>query len=349
MPKPSERNARILALMRILLEQTDENHPLTIAELAEQLGQVGISASRKTLYGDLAELQAFGIDVERCVSRTTSYFVANRMFELPELKLLADAVAAAKFITEKKSAQLIEKISGLASRFEATEIRRQVFVRGRVKTQNEQIYYNVDTIHQAIAARRPVSFLYFEYCIGRGTPARWTKHYRRDGRNYEAVPYALTWDHGNYYMVAYYEKYGGLSNFRVDRMEQISLLGAEAVTQPEPLSFDPAQYAKKLFGMFSGPEKRVTLRFDDSLAGVVRDRFGPDAAVTPLCGGKFLVTADVEISPKLLGWLFEYGNRVTIVEPQSLVEEFRRMAAESLSQYQAGAAPSGGENNPLER
>lgn len=281
----------------------------------------------------MEELRAFGIDVERRVSRTTSYFVADRKFELPELKLLADAVASSKFITERKSAQLIEKIASLASEAEAAAIRRQVFVRGRVKTRNKQIYYNVDAIHQAIAASLPVSFRYFEHRLDRSSPARWAKHFRRDGENYAAYPYALTWDNENYYMVAYYERYGGLSNFRVDRMERIGLLDRDAVKPPENLRFDAAQYAKKLFGMFSGREERVTLCFDDSLAGVVRDRFGPDAAIAPLDGGNFLVTAEVEVSPKLLSWIFEYGNRVTIVEPRGLAEELRRMAGESLAQY----------------
>lgn len=335
MPETGNQKARILCLMKLLLQNTDEEHPITIAEMTERLGRLGIPASRKTLYGDLEALRAFGIDVERRVSKTTSYFVANRTFELPELKLLADAVASSKFITEKKSAQLIDKIAGLASESEAAAIRRQVFVRGRVKTQNEQIYYNVDTIHQAIAAGVPVSFRYFEYCLDGGSPEHWVKHFRRNGENYAAYPYALTWDNENYYMVAYYERYGGLSNFRVDRMEHIGLLGREEVKPPENLKFDAAQYAKKLFGMFSGREERVTLRFDSSLAGVVRDRFGPDAAVTPLNEGQFLVTAVVEVSPKLLSWIFEYGNRVTIVEPRSLVEELQRMADESLAQYRA--------------
>ena len=335
MPKLRNQKPRILYLMKLLLERTDEEHPMTLSEIASALEGLGVSASRKTLYGDLEDLRSFGIDITCRRSKTTSYFVANRRFELPELKLLADAVASSKFITEKKSAHLIEKLAGLASESEAQTLQRQVFVRGRVKTQNEQIYYNVDTIHQAVASGRPISFRYFESCVDWSVPSHWAKRFRRDGETYTAYPYALTWDNENYYMVAYYEKYGGLSNFRVDRMERIEILGAETMEKPEGLRFDAAEYAKKLFGMFSGKEERVTLRFDDSLIGVVLDRFGTDAAISRADGEGFLVTADVAVSPKLLSWIFEYGSRVKIIEPLSLVEELRRMAEESLSPYRA--------------
>ncbi len=335
MPNAQGRKPRILYLMKLLLEKTDEEHPMTLAQMAGALEKAGIPASRKTLYGDLEDLREFGVDITCRRSKTTSYFVAGRMFELPELKLLADAVASSKFITEKKSAQLIGKIAGLAGEAVARTLQRQVFVRGRVKTQNEQIYYNVDTIHQALAEDRPVSFRYSEVAVDWSVPAGWTKRLRRGGEPYAAYPYALTWDNENYYMVAYYEKYGGLSNFRVDRMERIELLGAGAMEKPEGLRFDAAEYSKKLFGMFSGPEERVTLRFDDSLIGVVLDRFGKDAAIRRADGDGFLLTADVAVSPKLLSWIFEYGGKVKIVEPQSLVLELRRMAEESLSPYRA--------------
>ena len=335
MPKLRNQKTRILYLMKLLLEKTDEKHPMTLSEMAAELERLGFSAARKTLYGDLEELRDFGIDIACRRSKTTSYFVAGRTFELPELKLLADAVASSKFITEKKSAQLIGKIAGLAGEAEARTLQRQVFVRGRVKTQNEKIYYNVDTIHQALAADCPVSFRYFEYRVDWSVPAHWAKRFRQGGEKYTAYPYALTWDNENYYMVAYYEKYGGLSNFRVDKMEQIEILGAETMTKPDGLHFDAAEYAKKLFGMFSGEVERITLRFDDSLIGVVLDRFGKDAAISRADGESFFVTADVAVSPKLVSWIFEYGDRVKIIEPQSLVDELRRMAEESLSQYRA--------------
>lgn len=335
MPKLRNQKLRALYLMKLLVGKTDEEHQMTIAQMAASLKQLGIPASRKTLYGDLEDLRDFGIDIVSRRSKTTSYFVANRMFELPELKLLADAVASSKFLTEKKSAHLIRKIENLASEPEARTLERQVFVRGRIKTQNEQVYYNVDAVHQAIAADRPVSFRYFEFDFDRNAPSHWSKHFRRNGRPYTAYPYALTWDNENYYMVAYYEKYGGLSNFRVDKMEQIEILGPEAMKKPDGLHFDAAEYAKKLFGMYSGKEERVTLRFDDSLIGVVLDRFGLDAAIRPADDGGFFVTAEVVVSPKLLSWIFEYGGRVKIVEPQSLIGELRRMAEESLAQYPA--------------
>jgi predicted DNA-binding transcriptional regulator YafY len=333
MPKSQNQKLRLPYLMKLLLEQTDEEHPMTISQMTASLEKLGIRASRKTLYDDIEDLRRFGVDIACCKSRTTSYFVANRTFELPELKVLADAVASSKFLTEKKSAHLIGKIESLASKPEAQALQRQVFVRGRVKTQNEQIYYNVDTIHQAIAMDRPVAFRYFEYCVDWNAPSHWTKRFRRDGEKYTAYPYALTWDNENYYMVAYYEKYGGFSNFRVDKMERIEILGAGEMEKPDGLKFEASEYAKKVFGMFSGREERITLRFDESLIGVVLDRFGKDVTIRRADGGGFLINAEVVVGPTLLSWIFEFGGRVKIIEPESLVAELRRMARESLSQY----------------
>lgn len=320
--------------MKILLSKTDEEHLLTVPELISALNGYDIAAERKSIYADLEDLRHFGLDIVCRRTKTTGYFVAGRTFELPELKLLADAVVSSKFITEKKSSQLIRKIESLASDYEATQLQRQVFVRGRAKTINEKIYYNVDKIHQAIAQNKAVAFRYFEYVVDWESPSHWKKHYRRDGQKYLASPYALSWDDDNYYMLAYYEKYNNVSHFRVDKMEEIEILGEPRHELPDNREFNLTEYSKKVFNMFGGDEEHITLRFDNSLIGVVLDRFGKEIAVRPADENSFIVQCDAFISPTLLSWIFEFGDKVKILEPESLVEKLRQKANEALSQYE---------------
>jgi predicted DNA-binding transcriptional regulator YafY len=324
---------KLLYLMKIFLKKTDDEHMLTIPQLIEELKGYGVSAERKSLYGDIEALRSFGLDIVRCKSKTTGYFVAGRTFELPELKILADAVASSRFLTEKKSAQLIGKIESLASEPQAKSLQRQIYVRGRVKNQNEKIYYNVDTINQAIAQKKPVSFRYFEYCIDWQHARHWKKRYRRNGQKYHAFPYALLWDSENYYMTAYYEKYGGLSNFRVDKMDRMEIIENGDYERSDLPSFDAAEYSKEIFGMHSGKEENVTLRVDNSLIGVVLDRFGEETEISRAVGSSFYIRVKVIVSPMLLSRIFEFGGRVEIVEPKSLIEEYSRLVEESLSRY----------------
>ena len=334
MPKSENQKLKLLYLVKMLLEKTDEGHPLTVPEMIAELEKLDVSAERKSIYDDLEALRRFGLDIECRKSKTTGYYVASRQFELPELKLLADAVASAKFITEKKSAELIRKIESLASFHEAKRLQRQVYVLGRVKAMNERIYYNVDAIHRAIAENRQISFQYFEYIVDFKEPSKWRKQYRYGGERYTASPYALSWDDENYYMIAYYERHGNLSHFRVDKMESIEMLETVRHPLPKGTEFDPAGYAKKVFNMFGGEEEKIKLRFDNSLIGVVLDRFGKDVAIRPDGEDGFIIHVDALVSPTLLGWIFEFGDKVKILEPKSLIEELRQKAAENLSQYE---------------
>jgi predicted DNA-binding transcriptional regulator YafY len=327
MPKSQKQKLKLLYLQKILLENTDEEHPMTISEMIEALGRYGISAERKSIYDDLNSLSLFGLDIVYVKSRSNAYYVGGKTFELPELKLLCDAVASSKFITEKKSDELIKKIESLASVHEAKQLRRQVYVHGRVKTANEQIYYNVDTIHQAIARKRQISFRYFEYNVDK------EKQYRQDGAKYIASPFALSWDDENYYMTAYYQKYGGLSNFRVDKMESIEILDTQAA-EPEGIrDFDPAEYAKKVFGMYSGREERISLQFDNSLIGVVLDRFGKDVSIFKKDKDSFVINVSAFISPMFLGWLFGFGDKVRVLSPDSLIKAFGKAARDVSERY----------------
>lgn len=332
-PKSENQKLKLLYLMKILIDKTDEEHVLTVPEMISELAQYEISAERKSIYDDLESLRRFGIDIVCRKAKTTGYFVASREFELPELKLLADAVASSKFITEKKSGELIKKIEGLASIHEAKQLQRQVYVMGRVKTMNEQIYYLVDTIHQAIAANKQIAFQYFEYIVEPGFTNHWQKQYRRGGEKYTASPYALSWDDENYYMIAFYEKYGSLSHFRVDKMENIEILELPRHELPDNATFNPAEYSKKVFSMFGGKEEKIKLQFDNSLIGVVLDRFGKDVVIRKADENSFIISINALISPTLLGWIFEFGSKVRILGPESLIVMFRQQMEESLAQY----------------
>ena len=312
MAKSSNQKLKLLYLSQILQKRTDEEHGLTVQQMIEALAEYGVSAERKSIYDDLEALRLFGMDIMSVQSKTHSYFLANREFELPELKLLADAVASSKFITEKKSTQLIKKIEGLASDYEARQIQRQVLVSNRAKTMNEKVYYNVDAVHQAISNERQVKFRYFDYNTDK------EKVYRDGGAFRTASPYALVWDDENYYMVAYYEKYETIAQFRIDKMESITLLEERCV--PRPAGFDVAAYSKKIFNMYGGEEETVKLKFDNSLIGVVLDRFGKDVPVEKVDDASFAVRVHVAVSPTFLGWLFQFGGRVEILSPRSLAE-----------------------------
>lgn len=327
MPKSERQKLKLLCLMNLFLEETDEDHTLTIPKIIEKLGTQGIHAERKSLYDDFETLRQFGLDIECLRSRTTGYYLASRLFELPELKLLTDAVASSQFITEKKSAQLIRKLESLASRHQAWQLHRQVYVQGRIKAENEQIYYNVDAIQQAIAKGRQISFLYFCYTVDK------EKTYRHDGNRYAASPYALTWNGECYYMIAFYEEYGELSQFRVDKMENIEVLDEKCLPIPGNRFFDPASYQNKLFNMFGGKEEDIRIAFDESMAGVVLDRFGREIVLHRLEEGRFFIDIRAFASPQLLGWLFAFGGRAQILKPENLIGQFLQLAEECFSQY----------------
>jgi predicted DNA-binding transcriptional regulator YafY len=317
MPKSENQKLKLLYLRKILLDKTDEEHTLTVPEMITELSKYGMKAERKSIYDDLDTLVNYGLDISNRKTRTTDYYVSSRLFELPELKLLADAVASSKFVTEKKSNELIKKIESLCSDYQAKQLQRQVFVFNRVKTMNERIYYNVDTIHKAIAVKKQISFKYFDYDINK------KKKYRNDGNLYLASPYALSWDNENYYMIGFYEKYNDISHFRVDKMESIEILSKEQFTVNK--EFNLTEYLKKVFSMFGGEEQSIKLQFGNSLIGVVFDRFGKNVRINKIDDNSFSITVNVAVSNSFLGWLFQFGDKVKIVSPDSLINKFRQL------------------------
>ena len=277
MARSSYQKLKPLYIMNYLLQNSDEEHPVTIKQIVEYLGAQGISAERKSIYDDIEALRFYGLDIIHVdAGRFQGYYVAQRNFELPELKLLVDSVQSSKFITHKKTMTLIRKIEKLASIHEAQLLQRQVYVKNRIKTMNESIYYNVDAIHDGISQNRKIQFKYFEYTVEK------TRHYRKDGAFYVVSPYALTWDDENYYMVAFDSEAGIIKHYRVDKMTDISTLEEQRDGRDAFEALDMAVYARKVFGMFSGEDVTVRLRFENHLVGAVLDRLGQDVMIVEM-------------------------------------------------------------------
>lgn len=317
----SIQRLKLLCLRDILLEKTDEDHPITMGEIINQLNLYGISAGRKALYEDIEALRTYGMDIKLLKGNTSGYYLASREFELPELKLLADAVTSSRFLTEKKSNELLKKIEGLASKYEAKQIQRQVFIANRVKAMNERIYINVDTIHRAISEGKKISFKYFDYDLNK-------KKKYRDGLRI-CSPYSLSWDDERYYLISYYDKYNKITNFRIDRMEAVTIL--DEVVKPKPDEFNVAEYMNSSFSMFSGDLEEVKLRFDNKLINPVIDRFGKDITIVPDGEENFTVRVKVKAEPPFFAWLFQFGNKVRIIEPNKLIDNYQEQLKSVLS------------------
>lgn len=323
--RTNNQKAKLLHIARMFWEQTDEAHPLTVPQIIEQLRVLGVRAERRAIYDDIQTLRELGMDIVCQKGKTFDYFLASRTFELPELKLLVDAVQSSKFLTEKKSAQLIEKLESLTSRPQAKQLARQVYVSHRVKTMNESIYYNVDQIHMAIGADKQIAFQYYEYTLDKQL------QFKRDGEVYTVSPYQLIWEDENYYLVAYHPRYGTLSHFRVDKMAGIRLL--DQPRRPLDQPFDAGEYAKRMFGMFAGEQQNVQVAFVAHLIGVVIDRFGKEIVTAPWKDGWFVAQFQTALSPGFFAWLMQFGQQAEMVAPVPARRAFARALAQTLALY----------------
>ena len=325
MPKSTGQKKRIVYLARILLEQTDEDHHLSLAQLVQQLEQYGIDAERKSFYDDIEQLRQVGLDIE--FVRGKGYHLPNRTFQLAELKLLVDSVQASKFITHKKSMELIKKLESLTSVHQAQQLQRQVFVSGRVKTMNESIYYNIDRIHAAIGQNRQIGFRYFEYTVEK------KRQFRHGGARYCISPFALAWENENYYMLGFDPQAGILKHYRVDKMSDITTLEEPREGMEQFQKLDMADYSRKVFSMFGGQEEMVKLRFQNHLIGVVMDRFGKDITVFPKTDGVFEIYTRVVLSPQFYGWIFALGDGVQILSPEAAIQGMAKQLQKALSLF----------------
>ena len=328
MPKGMNQKFKLYRLAEIMLEMTDEEHYITMPEILTALEQYEIHADRKTIYNDLRDLEVLGIEVEgEAVGKGYHYHVVNRPFELPELKLLVDAIQSSKFITEKKTNTLIKKLEKLLSKYEAMQLQRQVFVTGRIKTMNESIYYTVDAIHNAISENRKIYFHYFQWNVKK------EMELRRGGEYYHISPWGLSWDDENYYLIGYDSETEQIKHYRVDKMLHIQMSEEKREGKEHFKKLDLAEYAKKSFGMFRGEEYQVKLRVENHLAGVIIDRFGKDVMMIPVDEERFTVNVNVHVSKQFLAWVISIGEGIEILSPEEVVQNMRREIERLNRQY----------------
>jgi len=319
MAKSTGQKLKLLYLLKILSENTDEDHPISMKQLLEELEAAGVRAERKTIYSDIEDLKHFGYDILRNSSKTEGgYYLASREFELPELKLLVDAVQASKFITVKKSKELIEKLEKLAGKHEASRLQRQVYVVNRVKTSNESIYYNVDNIHRGIQDNVQITFQYLDWTLDKKLVPR------KNGMEYRVSPWGLIWQDENYYLVGFDEAEEKIKHYRVDKMGTIGLTEKKRNGEAAFERFDIAKYTNKMFGMFGGEECVLTIQFTNRLIGVVLDRFGKEADIRKRDEGHFSVRVKVAVSGQFFGWLTGLGREAVILSPAEVAEEYRK-------------------------
>ena len=309
---------RILALQQYLYEYTDEEHQITSDELVTYLKEQGVPANKKTLKNDLDLMVEAGLDIVTVSSKPNRYFWGDRQFEMPELKLLVDAVSSSRFITQKKSRELGKKLAGLASVNQRDELNRHIYATNRVKTSNELIYYTVDTINEAISKRKQISFQYAEYDGDKN------KILRNDGEVYELSPYALFWNEDYYYVVGYSNKHENVSVFRVDRLHKPEIIKAKAVKRPD--GFNLGDYSKQIFEMYDGEEVRVRLECRNDLMKYIIDRFGEDVETKRSGNEYFIATVQVALSPTFYGWVFQFGGEMRILSPKKAITEIMQMA-----------------------
>ena len=329
MAKSADQKRKILYLAEIFKEHTDAEHAITMKDILQKLEQHGISAERKSIYDDIETLRVMGMNIEgESVGAGYEYRLLNHDFELAELKLLVDAIQSSRFITAKKSTELIDKLEKLASKHEARQLQRQVFVTDRVKSVNEKIFYNVDAIYNAINSNCKINFNYYEWSTAKRLELR------ANGEKRGISPWALVWDNENYYLVAFDSEAESIKHYRVDKMRSIECTTERRDGKETFDRFNTAVYARKMFGMFGGDEMRVGLMCDNKLVGVIIDRFGTDISIIPQkTGDKFKTTVTVQLSNQFLAWVFSLGGGVQIVSPTEAVEEMKKAAESLAKQY----------------
>lgn len=308
---------KILYILDYLRHHTDENHCVSTAQILDHLAANGIKAERKSIYSDIETLCDYGFDIVHGNGPGNGYRLISREFELPEVKLLVDLVQSSKFITTKKSRELIGKLERFVSDNDAHTLQRQVIVTDRNKTANEKIYYNVDVIYSAIADNVRIRFHYFDWDVKKQMKMR------KDGAFYQVSPWLLTWDDENYYLVAFDSEAGLMKHYRVDKMLDIELTGEDRDGRDAYEQIDVAAYSRKTFGMFAGEEKTIQLLCDNSMTGVIIDRFGNSVSLRPYDEDHVLARADVAVSPQFFGWLAGLSGRVRIFSPASVADAYR--------------------------
>lgn len=314
--------ARLLVLTKMFYELTDENHPMDTFKILDYLAENGVPANNKTLRSDIALLKELDIDIVTVPGRPNKYFWGARLFEMPELKLLLDAVASSRFITKSKSRELSRKLTSMASENQRKQLSRHIYSTGRVKPGNENVYYYVDLINNAIEFKRKISFSIVEF------DGRKKKVIRHDGEVYVISPYAMYWNDDFYYVVGWSDKRDTIGAYRIDRMDDPQILNEKAARKPK--GFRVTDYSHKVFEMFEGEEVRVKLECRNDLMKYVIDRFGMKFETEPATKETTYCYVDVCLSPTFYGWVFGFGGDIQVLEPEKAAEDIRTMARRLL-------------------
>lgn len=316
----NRQKIKLLKLVELLRQETDEFHPLSTNEICNRLGIMGISCERRTLAKDITLLNEQGFEVMWCkVGKEKGYYIEDRSFSVPELKILIDAVQAANFITDKKSSELIDKISALGGSHQADILKSNIVCFNTRKHSNETIYYSVGYLEDALQNQKKVLFRYFDL------DEHGKKIYRRDGHRYVVEPVALVFNEDNYYLVIYSAKHDGTANYRVDRMDSVEVLDELVSQKALDLRNEVTGYTERVFKMYGGQPVDIVIEFDDKLIGVVYDKFGERTKMIRTGEHKCVATVKVQISPTFWGWLFQFGKQMRILSPNNLVEEHMNM------------------------
>ncbi len=327
--KENRQKIKLLKLMELLQQETDELHPLSTNEICNRLSAMGISCERRTLTKDIALLNEQGFEVMWCrVGKEKGYYVEDRSFSVPEIKILIDAVQAANFITDKKSAELIDKISALGGSHRADILKSNLVCFNTRKHSNETIYYSVGYLEDAIQQKNKVLFRYFDL------DEHGEKIYRRDGHRYVVEPVALVFHEDNYYVVAYSAKHDSTANYRIDRMDSVEVIDEPVSSKALALRNEVSGYTERVFKMYGGQPVDLVIEFEDKLIGVVYDKFGEDTKMIRTHDHRCVATVKVQLSPTFWGWLFQFGKQMRILSPSNLNEEYKKMVCEVMESHE---------------
>ncbi len=325
MPRNENQKLKLIKIARFLEEKTDETHSVSTADIINMLSENGITAERKSIYSDIEALQSLGMDINITRGRNGGFNLLSREFQLTELKLLVDAIQSSRFITQKKSFELIKKIGNLVSEYERKELEREVYIVNRIKNENESIYYNTDNIYSAIRDDRQISFLYYNY----GTDKK--KIYHNAGNPIRVSPFALQYDNEKYYLIAYESKTALIKHYRVDKMDKVEIINESRDGKGYFRKFDVAEYSNATLMMFSGKIEPVTIKCPDKFAGAVIDKFGKKVKFIPTEDGEYTVTVDAALTPTLYSWVFTFGGEMTITAPEKAVNQYKEQLEQAIS------------------
>ena len=329
MPRSFNQKLKILYLMKFLQEKTDREHPVSVKNIIQTMEAYGISVERKTVYDDIETLRTFGMKIGSRRGKPAGFYLEERTFELPELKFLMDAVQSSKFITEKQSAALVRKLENLASVHEAKKLKSQVFLMPGIKTLNEEIYTNIETIYDAISANRQISFRYYQWTLSRELKPK------RGGERYRVSPGKLLWNNDNYYLMGLDESSGIVKHYRVDKMMDVAVEEEKRSGESVFRDFDMGRFSAETFGMFDGKETILKIRFSNELVGVVLDRFGKKAVLQRSDDTHFFLQTHIRVSGQFFGWLTGLGPGAEIVSPEKVRKEYKSFLTKILKTYKS--------------